>query len=271
MQIIALNFLIIVLKTDCMSKIISIAGQKGGTGNSVTAVNLATSFALFEKKTLLIDCDPHACSSRWCGIKDMDYDCDIASVLSGRVKITDAVVETQVNFLDMVPAGFGLFRQALKLAGNPENEKILRLCLKDIENEYEYIIIDSPSSYSFLSSTAMTASDWLLVCMSVHHNCAYDFHCLLRIVKYIRTTHNIPLKIAGVIFTMCETKQEIASFMDNGNLPDIRKMVYDNFIPEDENIKKSIELEIPAALHDIKSPAAAAYLSFAQEMHFLFK
>ena len=253
-----------------MSKLITIAGQKGGIGKSVAAVNLAASLALFEKNTLLIDCDPQGCSTKWCGIKGLDYNCDISSVLSGRAKVTDAIVKTQLTCLDMMPAGFNLFQVALKLAKHPGNEKILRLFLKDIEDEYEYIIIDSPSSYNFLSVTAMTAADWLLVCMSVHHNSVEDFHCLLRMVKYIRTTHNVPLKIAGVFFNRSEIKEDILSFLENQNLSDIKQMVCNTFIPDDDNIKKSIDLKIPVALHDIKSPAATAYLSLAKEMHFFF-
>ncbi len=110
-----------------MGKIITIAGQKGGTGKSVTAVNLAASLALFEKSTLLIDCDPQGCATQWCGIMNIDYNCDITSVLSGRSRLTDAIVKTQINYLDMMPAGFALFQVALKLAKKSANEKILRL------------------------------------------------------------------------------------------------------------------------------------------------
>jgi len=254
-----------------MSKIITIAGQKGGTGKSVTSINLAASLALFEKNTLLIDCDPQGCATQWGGIKDLDYKYDITSVLSGKAVVKDAIVKTQINFLDMMPAGFNLFHAALKLAKNPGNEKMLRLFLKDVEDDYKYIIIDASSSYNFLSITAMTAADWLLVCMDINCNSVEDFHCLLRMVKYIRETHNIPLKIAGVLFNRCETKQAIFSFLENQDLTDIKQMVYNIFIPEDDSIKKSAELKIPAALHDIKSPAAQAYLSFAKELHFFFK
>ncbi|MBT3387218.1 MAG: ParA family protein [Desulfobacula sp.] len=254
-----------------MSKIITIAGQKGGTGKSITAVNLATSLALLGKKTLLIDCDPQACSTQWCGIKDLDYKCDITSVLSGRAKVIDAVVRTRINGLDIMPARFNLFQVALKLSKNSGNEKILRFFLKDIEDEYAYIIIDSPSSYSFLSVTAMTAADWLLVCMSAQHNSIEDFYSLLQMVQYIRTTHNVPLKIAGLLFNRSETKKQIEFFMENQNLSDVKELVYNTFIPNDVAIQKSMELKIPVVLHDIKSPAAKAYLSAADELHFFFK
>ncbi len=254
-----------------MSNIITIAGQKGGTGKSITAVNLATSLALFGKKTLLIDCDPQACSTQWCGIKDLDYKCDITSVLSGRAKVVDAIVNTRINGLDIMPAEFNLFQVALKLAKNSGNEKILRFFLKDVEDDYDYIIIDSPSSYSFLSVTAMTAADWLLVCMSVHHNSIEDFHSLLQMVKYIRMTHDVPLKIAGLLFNRSETKKQIESFMESQNLSDVKKLVFNTFIPHDVAIKNSKELKIPVVLHDIKSPAAEAYLRAAEELHFSFK
>ncbi len=253
-----------------MSQIITIAGQKGGTGKSVTAVNLAASFALFEKKTLLVDCDPQGCSTRWCGIRDKDYNCDIASVLSAKAVVAHAIKKTHLDYLDIMPAGFTLFQVALKLAKNPGNEKLLRLFLKDVQDEYEYIIIDPPSSYGFLSAAAMAASDSLLVCMSVHNNCLEDFHNLLKMVKYIRANYSVPLKIAGFLFNRCETKEDITSFLDQQDLLDIKQMVFDNFIPEDKNIKKSIDLKTPALLYDIKGKAAEAYLNFAEELHSFF-
>ncbi len=253
-----------------MSKIITIAGQKGGTGKSVTAVNLSTSLALLEKNTLLIDCDPQGSSTEWSGIKKIDYNCDISTVLSGRAKLKDAIVKTEFNHLDILPSGFNLFQVSLKLSNKSGNDKLLRLLINEIKEEYQYIIIDTPSSYSFLSLSAICAADWLLACMTVQDSYVEDFYSLLKVVKYVRLTHKFPLKIAGILFNRCKTKDEIASFLENQNLSDIKQMVYDTFIPEDENIKKSTELKVPIALHDIKSPAASAYLTFAEELHSLF-
>ncbi|MFH2060037.1 MAG: ParA family protein [Pseudomonadota bacterium] len=253
-----------------MSKIITIAGQKGGTGKSVTAVNLATSFALLEKNTLLIDCDPQGCSTQWAGISDLDYPCDIASVLSAKAKFTEAIVKTEFHYLDMIPSGFHLFQAALKLSKTPGNEKILGLFLKDVEEIYEYIVIDTPSSYSFLSISAMAAANYLLVCMTPDQNSSQDFLYLLKMVKYIRTVHKVPLKIYKVLFNRCKDHEQIHTFLLNQGLSDIEPMVCKSFIPEDENIKQSIQLKVPAALHDIKSPAAEAYLSVAKEIDFSF-
>ncbi len=251
-----------------MSKIITIAGQKGGIGKSITAVNLAASLAVFEKKTLIIDCDPQGCSTQWSGITDRDYNCDLSSILSGRVRVVDAIVKTRLDYLNVIPAGFSLFQVALKLAKNPGNEKLLRLLLKDVDEKYEYIIIDPPSSHSFLSVAAMTASNFLLVCMSIHHNCLNDFHGFLKMVKYIKANHNVPLKIMGFVFNRCETKQDVTSFLERQDLLNIKQMVFNNFIPDDDIIQQSIDLKIPVLLNDIKNKAAKSYLKFAEELHF---
>ncbi len=253
-----------------MTNIITIAGQKGGTGKSTTALNLAVSMALSEKRTLLIDCDPQGHVTHWSGISVKNARKGLVPVLSGAVTIPSACVGTELKFLDIVPSGFNLFKQATKLAASSENEKILRLLLKDIRHNYDYIILDCPSSYGFLSVMAMAAADWLLVCMSVPDSCIVDFHCLLKTVKYIRTTHDIPLKIAGVLFNRCSPSVDIHSFLGARGLMDIQQMVYRNIIPDDINIVQSSESRLPVALHNIQSPAAQAYLSLAEELDSFF-
>ncbi|MCP4670752.1 MAG: ParA family protein, partial [Desulfobacula sp.] len=102
------------------------------------------------------------------------------------------------------------------------------------------------------------------------HNCHEDFHGLLKMVKYIKKNHNVPLKIAGFLFNGSGSKEDISSFLVQQNLSDIKEMVYHNFIPKDENIKESTDLNIPVALYDIKSKSAVAYLDFAEELHLFF-
>jgi len=253
-----------------MGKVLTISGQKGGSGKTVTAVNLAVSLSLYEKKVLLIDCDPQGCATEWSGIKALDYALDISCVLNGTSTMVDAIVKTEFTCLEILPTGFDLFSVALRLGRAVENEKILRLFIEDIEPEYDYIIIDAPSSYGFLSVVAFTAADWIIIAMCTRYNSVEDFHCLLKLIKYVRDTHEIPLKIAGLLFNRCKTKEEISGFLADQNLSKTKDLVYNTFIPEDGAVKKSIDLKIPLVLYDVKNPASSAYLNFAKEMVLAF-
>ena len=266
-----LIFFSIVRKYMDMSKVLTISGQKGGSGKSVTALNLAASLALYEKKTLLIDCDPQGSATQWSGIKSLGYLFNLSSVLSGKVTIIEAIAKTEFNYLDILPAGFDLFQVASKLAGTIANEKIVRLFLEDIEPEYDYIIIDCPSSYGFLSVAALTAADWLIIAMCPRHNCLEDFHCLLKLIKYVRDTHETPLKIASILFNRCKINTEIKRFLADQKMSELNDLVSKTFIPEDGAVKRAIDKKLPLVLYDVKCPAASAYLSFAKEMVSVFK
>ena len=245
-----------------MSNILTISGQKGGIGKSVTAVNLAASLALFEKKTLLIDCDPRGSATEWA--EAGPYTHDISSVLSGKAGFMDSVISTKLRFLDILPSGFDLFFAGLRLSKLTSNEKILRIFLRtDVDPMYEYIIIDSPSSWGYLSVAALTAADWMIspVCPAVHSE--WDFSCLLKLVNYVRKTHEAPLKIGGFVFNRCQTGEEPENFLKEQNLVEIKDLVYQTIIPEDPAVEKA---SCPLVLTDMKTPAASAYLNFAKEI-----
>jgi chromosome partitioning protein len=254
-----------------MAKVVTISGQKGGSGKSVTALNLAVSLALYGKKTLLVDSDPQASATQWAGIKAVEASLDLSSVLSGKATIMDAIAKTEFSCLNILPAGFNLFPVASKLAKRVSNEKILRLFLEDIEADYDYIIIDAPSSYGFLSVAALTAADWLIIAMCPRYNSVIEFRCLLQLIKYIRDTHETPLKILNILFNRCKTNGEIDQFLVDQNLSETKSLVSDTFIPEDETVNSAIASKRPLALYDIKSPASLAYLSFAKELVLVFK
>lgn len=254
------------LKIFPMSRTIGIAGQRGGTGKTVTAVNLAASLALSEKRTLLVDCDPQGTATHLCGINADELKVDLASVFTARANVEDAIVPTQLSYLDLIPSGINLFGAGMKLSRNPGNEKILRLFIKDIEDEYDYIVIDCPSSVSFMSVCAMAASQSLLVCMDEHRNSYEDFHFFLSMVKYIHSSLSVAVKVAGLLFLRCPGKASVDQFLARQGLEEVKEIVFNTVIPEDPAVRQSIEKRCFCPLYDIKSPASQAYLLFANEL-----
>ena len=250
-----------------MSKIITIAGQREKTGKSVTAVNLVASLALLEKRTLLIDCDSQANSTAWSGVYNFEDNLDLGSVFSGKKEIKDVIQKTELDFMHVLPSNINLYNIGLKLSKRKENQKMLRIFLKDIKEEYDYIIIDSPAAHDFLSITAMTASDWIIASLLCSSSFMNDLGDLLRMIKYIRKTHGIPLKFAGILVNRCGFEEdEMESFFNQEGLQNIKDIVFRTFIPEDKSVNQTVELSKPAVLYDAKSLAATKYLNLAQEL-----
>ncbi len=254
-----------------MSKIITIAGQRDKTGKSVTTVNLATSLALLEMKTLLIDCDSQANSTAWSGAFNLD-NLDLGSLFTGKKDIKDIIHKTDLEYMHVLPSNINLYNTGLKLAKNIENQKMLRIFLKSIKDEYDYIIIDSPSSSDFLALTAMTASDWIIASLRCNSDFMDDLGDLLKMIKLIRKNHGIPLKFAGILVNRCTLlKDQFNSFFDQEELESVKDIVFKTYIPEDKSVHQTTELSMPAALCDAKNIAATKYLELAQELIAGFK
>ncbi|THB81546.1 MAG: ParA family protein [Desulfobacteraceae bacterium] len=249
-----------------MCKIITITGQKGGSGKSTVAVNLSACLALFEKKTLLIDCDPQASSTSWSGIKDSASKYSLPDVLAAKCSIEQAVQPTQLNYLEVIPSEFSLMIWAAKLSAMPENQKILKLLLDEIREAYEFIIIDSPSSYHFLSLAALTASQSLIITLSPDAEPEKEFSLMARAMKYIRNNHQIKLTIARIIGNRFDSRDHMINAWESDFSYRLKDLSFKLTIPDDRTIDQARKNGMPVVLHDFKSPSARAYLSVAREL-----
>lgn len=255
-----------------MGNTITISGQKGGCGKSVFAVNISASLALFERKTLLVDCDPQASATAWVPDMQPSSKPDIASLFTGRAWIKDVIRPTALPYLDMIPSGIDLFPAAQKLAGSTDNQKILRLLLAEAAGEYEYIILDAPSSYEFLSIASIAASDWILAVMDDRKDFNGEFGRLLQLVRHIRHTHKLPLKIAGIVFNRWEeNRSSFDGFVADQLADGIRDLVFRSFMPELSCLPQTEIRRMPAALLDLKSFAAERYMEITRELVSIFE
>lgn len=244
-----------------MSKIICIANQIAGTGKTATAVSIAISFALMEKSTLLIDCDPQAVATRWMGLDDQRLNTTIYHAFMGQASIDEIAITSQIDYMSILPSQIDLFQVEHKLAVKPGREMILRKLVQKISQRYDYIIIDSPPTLGYFTICAMATADWMIIPIRCQSRGAAPLNHLLNVAGIVRNELNSDLKIAGRLLTFYNGNMELLQNfpMDGGKL-------FLTSIPNDPKIQDAFHHGQPIQLYDILSPGARAYLNTSVEL-----
>jgi chromosome partitioning protein len=256
-----------------MSEVIVIANQKGGVGKTTTAVNLAASLAIKEKKVLLIDADPQANATTSLGYSRNDYEFNIYHVLIGTKKLRDIILKSDMPTLDLAPSNIGLVGVEKEYydAGNTKGrELILKKAISQVKAKYDYVIIDSPPALGPMTINALSASNSVIIPIQCEFFALEGLAQLLNTVRLIRKTINPKLSIKGFLPTMYSSQNNLSKqvFYDlrqhfKGKL---FKDVDDGFIVIPRNVKlaESPSFGKPVLLYDARSRGSKAYQNLAQ-------
>lgn len=254
-----------------MSHIICVSSQKGGTGKTTTAVNLAAALALFEKRTLLVDCDPLGTATTNLGIDKRRLSLDLFDFLIGSATLPNVMVKTDLAFLQALPARFRLIRAETALSSTPRKEQILRRRLVDCSETFDYIIVDSPASFGYLNLSAMASADWLIIPFQFHLDAFEGLGYLLRILHQVRKKLKSKAKVAGILFTMCRGSEPFQREVSQKVLSSLKERIFSTCIPWDNQLHDDKDRGKPLILRDVNSRIAGAYMRLAIEVMELLK
>ncbi|MBU0632314.1 AAA family ATPase [bacterium] len=256
-----------------MSEVIVIANQKGGVGKTTTAVNLAASLAVAEKKVLLIDADPQANATTSLGFHRNDYEFNIYHVLIGTKKLKDIILKSTLPTLHLAPSNIGLvgIEKEYYESGNTEGrELVLKKAISLVLKDYDYIIIDSPPALGPMTINALSASNSVIIPIQCEFFALEGLAQLLNTVRLIRKTINPKLSIKGFLPTMFSSQNNLSKQV----FADLRqhfqgklfKDVANEYIVIPRNVKlaESPSFGKPVILYDVKSSGSEAYQDLAQ-------
>ncbi|MCS4484333.1 AAA family ATPase [Gleimia sp. 6138-11-ORH1] len=189
------------------ARIIAMCNQKGGVGKTTTTINLAASLAEYGRRVLIVDFDPQGAASAGLGVASQDLDITIYNLLlSAKTNVKDAIVETQVPNLDIIPANIDLSAAEVQLVNEVAREQALTRVLRPVLDEYDVIFIDCQPSLGLLTVNALTAAHGVMIPLEAEYFALRGVALLVDTIDMVADRLNPRLKIDGILATMVDTR-----------------------------------------------------------------
>lgn len=252
-------------------RILTVANQKGGVGKTTTAINLGTALAAIGERVLLIDLDPQGNASTGLGVEMQARKLSTYDVLLGDSSITDAAIATDVPRVSIVPATMDLLGAEITLAAQKDRTHRLKNAIAALSEgpsptPFSYILIDCPPSLNLLTINAMVAADGILVPLQCEFFALEGLSQLLKTVEQVRSTINPDLEIHGVVLTMFDPRNNLASQVIRDVRQFLGSKVFETVIPRNVRVSEAPSYGKPVLLYDLKCAGSQAYLKLASEI-----
>jgi chromosome partitioning protein len=250
-----------------MAHIVAIANQKGGVGKTTTAVNLAASLAIAERRTLLLDADPQGNATSGLGIAKHELQLSLYDALVEQRAPREIVLPVPgLEHLSVLPATQDLVGAELQLVDRTNRESALRAVLDPLQDDFDYVVVDCPPSLGLLTLNVLAAANTVLIPIQCEYYGLEGISQLLNTVRLVQQNFNGGLAISGVLLTMYDARLNLCRQVAEDAKEYFGAKMFVTPIPRNVRLAEAPSFGKPILLYDVQSVGAKSYLAVAQEL-----
>ena len=250
-----------------MGKIIAISNQKGGVGKTTTSINLAAGLSYLGKKVLLVDFDPQGNATQGVGGNSKSNKLSVYNLIMENYKVRDIVQHLEYPPIDLIPSNIQLAGADLQMVKfEVGKEMLLKKKLDEVQDSYDFIIIDCPPSLGLLNTNALTAADSVLIPIQCEYYALEGVTQLLLTIRLVQQLFNPSLVIEGVLLTMYDARTNLSVEVQQNVRKHFKEKVYRNYIPRNVKLSESPSHGKTIFEYDVRCDGAKAYAGLASEV-----